>query len=110
MSTLNLDTFNEMKELMEDTLDELLDTYLENTPELIANLKLHLEQGNAEECFKCAHQIKGSSSSLGVDEVALIAKTIEEIGRAGSLDGISEKITELESKYTLALVEIEKNR
>jgi HPt (histidine-containing phosphotransfer) domain-containing protein len=91
--------FAEMRELMEDALSEFIDTYLGNSPKLIRKIEQGVTEANAELIYHNAHQLKGGSGSIGALKLAGIATDIEQIGKAGSTDGVEPLLNDLKTEY-----------
>lgn len=91
--------FGEMRDLMEDALGEFINTYLENSPKLLASIESGLAAGDAEAIYHSAHQLKGGSGSIGAMQLADLAMQIEKIGKAGSTDGVASLFEQLKTEY-----------
>jgi histidine phosphotransfer protein HptB len=93
-------TFHELKELMGvDFLVELIDTYLQETGELIENLHQALAIGDYSLCGRIAHSIKSSSASLGAIGFSQQARELEMLGKAGDLAGAGPTIKGLAVEF-----------
>jgi HPt (histidine-containing phosphotransfer) domain-containing protein len=92
--------YNNLVEMVgDDFIGELLDTYLEDTPMLIGEMRQSLSQGNAPAFQRAAHSLKSSSASFGAVALADLARELEYLGRAGQLDGAAPKLEQLEAAY-----------
>jgi HPt (histidine-containing phosphotransfer) domain-containing protein len=104
-------TFEQLTTTMgADFMGELIDTYCEETPRLVADLQQALAQGNADVFRRSAHSIKSSSATFGALEFAAQARELEMIGKAGDLTGAQTKVEQLVGDYTqveLALRELQ---
>ncbi len=85
-----------------DFVDELVDDYLAEAPQLAAAVRAALDAGDADGIVLPAHTLKGTSANLGGVRVAGIAQRIEERGRAGDLEGVDAMLADLE----VALIEL----
>jgi len=85
---------------MEDDsfLKEVVDIYLSDTPQRLAEIRKCLDSGDATTLSRAAHSIKGSSSNLGAKKVIGLARTIEEKSRQ-SLEGLEADIDALEASF-----------
>jgi len=97
---VDLQTFNDLKELMDDAMDEFIQTYLENTPLLIQRIEAGLNASDAEAVFHSAHQLKGGSGSLGATQLAQLAFQIEQLGKSGTTAGVEPLLQSLKSEFT----------
>lgn len=80
-------------------LGELIDSFLEETPPLVANLRQALEQGGAAELRRAAHTIKSSSNDFGATTLAELCQELETMGKAGTWDGAAELVAQVEKEY-----------
>jgi HPt (histidine-containing phosphotransfer) domain-containing protein len=78
-------------------VDELVDAYLAEVPRHVSELQDALAAGEAEGLVRPAHTLKSTSQSLGGQQVADIAREIEQRGRSGSTDGVDALLAELET-------------
>jgi HPt (histidine-containing phosphotransfer) domain-containing protein len=89
-----------------DFVDELVDTFLEDAPRQIAEIRAAIAAGSAAGVIRPAHTIKGSSASLGAGGMEMISRSIEEQARSGSLEGLPEHLAELERALAEAATEL----
>jgi HPt (histidine-containing phosphotransfer) domain-containing protein len=80
-----------------DFVDELADAYLADVPVQTAALRVALDRGSAADLVRPAHTLKGASLNLGGLRVAEISRQLEEMARAGSLDGAAGLVAALEA-------------
>jgi histidine phosphotransfer protein HptB len=99
--TLDPSIFGEMRDLMDDALEEFINTYLENSPLLINKMQEGLDNQNTQDVFHTAHQLKGGSGSIGATKLANIAKDIEQIAKGGSTAGIETLLSQLKQEFEL---------
>ncbi|MDX1521284.1 MAG: response regulator, partial [Anaerolineae bacterium] len=82
-----LDEFEQM--MGEDGAEmvmELIDIFLEETPELLESLQMGLKQDSPEQVRKAAHSLKSSAANLGAVNLSSLCRNLESSGRAGLLD------------------------
>jgi histidine phosphotransfer protein HptB len=78
-----------------DFVVELVDTYCQETAQLITGLHSALEHDDASTFRRHAHSIKSSSATFGATDFAAQARELEMIGKSGDLSGAGPKVTEL---------------
>ncbi len=88
------------EELGEDFLLELIDIYKQDTPQRLASLRHALAQGDVEALRREAHTLKSSSAQLGATAMSDMAKEMEALARAGSVEGMAERIARLADEYS----------
>jgi HPt (histidine-containing phosphotransfer) domain-containing protein len=93
-------TFDELRRMVgEDFIHELLETFFESSPQLIAEMQAALEAGDAEAFRRAAHSMKSNSASFGALELAAQARQLETLGRDRNLDRAAPQLAELETSY-----------
>jgi CheY-like chemotaxis protein len=80
-------------------LAELIDSFLEETPPLLVELRRSLEAGDAGGLRRSAHTLKSSSRDFGATRLAEWAQELEAMGKAGTLDGAQDLVTQIEVEY-----------
>lgn len=100
---VDLKAYSEMKELMEEVLPELIETFVGYMPTLLEELTEAIEDDDPELIFTISHRMKSSSNSLGALGLAKTCETIEMIGRAGSTEDALEYCDQLDEQLTEVL-------
>jgi len=108
-SVLDKLVFDEIAELMGDSMGEFIETYLGNSPKLIEGIGAALPAGDTETVMHNAHQLKGGSGSIGAMHVFQYAKRLEEEGKEGQLENLTVVFTDLKSAYEQAEIELRKH-
>ncbi len=90
-----------MTRLMDDgdLARTVTDGFLADIPRQIEALHGHLEAGNALECERQAHTIKGASASVGGERLRGEAHGIEKAAHAGDLDAVKARMAGLETEF-----------
>jgi HPt (histidine-containing phosphotransfer) domain-containing protein len=88
-----------VEEYGKDFLIELIDVYLEDAPKRLRELRRSLAAGDIEAFIRQAHTLKSSSAEVGAAGLSSMARELESLGRAGRLDGLAAKASELEQAY-----------
>ena len=96
---IKMEALDELRSLMGDSLDEVLQTFIDYVPGQIDELSKAIINDDAESVFNTAHRMKSSSSSIGALGLAHTAEQIELIGRAGSTEGTTELLEKLKGLY-----------
>ena len=98
--------FNEIAELMGDSLGEFIETYLENSPKLIEGIGVALPTGDTDTVIHNAHQLKGGSGSIGAMQVFQYSKQLEDESKDGQLEKLPDMFSGLKSAYEQAEAEL----
>jgi len=96
---LNMETLDELRNLMGQALDEVLQTFIDFVPGQIDELSQAVSNDDATGVFNVAHKMKSSSSSIGALGLASVAEKIETIGRSGTTEGTAELLVKLKTLY-----------
>jgi HPt (histidine-containing phosphotransfer) domain-containing protein len=76
----NLEFLRQLTKNNPDMIAEMINVYLEETPQLIDSMKQSLEAGNYEKVRGAAHSIIPSFSTMGMnEEYAAMTKQIQEL-------------------------------
>ncbi len=87
----------------EDLLFTIYEMYLDSEPELIQEIKQHLEEGNIEKTAESLHKFKGSSLNVGAVGVAEKARKMEHMIRRKRLEQAKDYMKELSNVFQLTL-------
>lgn len=82
-----------------DFLRELVEIYLQDTPERLTELDQALVRQDAAVVTRAAHSIKGSSSNFGAKRLAQIAHEIEALGKLSNLTAAAAAVAGLKAEY-----------
>jgi HPt (histidine-containing phosphotransfer) domain-containing protein len=91
-----------------DIYGELVDTFVKAGSADLDELKRFVAEENLAEVCSRAHRIKGAALTLGADELAQVAATLEGHLRSGIRNDSGALVAELETSYidTLAALRI----
>ncbi len=96
-----------------DIVREIVETYLEDLPTRTAAIIDAVASGNAKEFHREAHNLKGSSASIGAVALAAICNELETIGRREQtsparphLDALRNEVERVRESLTDLLSEI----
>jgi HPt (histidine-containing phosphotransfer) domain-containing protein len=79
-----------------ELLEELLDIFKTSFASDIQLIQSGLATANANQIGGAAHSIKGASSSLGIEGITAVAKSIEDDCKNGSLEQAEALVGQLE--------------
>ncbi|HEY3329068.1 MAG TPA: response regulator [Capsulimonadaceae bacterium] len=80
-----------------ELLDEMIDLYFAETPQLMAAIRASVEARSTSDLQKGAHKLKGSVLALGATDAGKAALAVEAAARAGDLGGATAKMGALEA-------------
>ncbi len=80
-------------------VNELIQSYLDSSAGLIAQLQGAIAEQNPTQLQYAVHSLKSSSASLGAKRLADLCQQLELQGKAGELNGAAEKVQWVLSEY-----------
>ena len=93
-------TFSELKDLMgADFVVEIIDTFIQETGDLIKQLHQALGAEDGVTFGRCAHAIKSSSASLGALDFSELARELEMLGKANDFSGADPLFAQLSQDF-----------
>lgn len=98
------ETLGENKEL----LCEILQIYLQESPEFIAVMKKGVLENNIQIIQSVSHNLKSNSATIGAMKMHSLAKKIEEKCIHNEPSDLKELIEETDAEYKVLMPEIEK--
>lgn len=100
MRVIDLATFEELKEMSgADFINELIDTYLEDAPKLIEEMRTALVANNADTFRRAAHSLKSNAATFGASQLSALAKELELLGKENKLHETRDKLMALEAAF-----------
>jgi HPt (histidine-containing phosphotransfer) domain-containing protein len=100
--TLDVTVLAELREAVGDDpvfVDQLVDTYLEEAPGFLAAIDAAVASRDAAALVVPAHTLKGNSNTMGATALGVVAKVLEDRGRAGSLEGAEADAAEARAEF-----------
>jgi HPt (histidine-containing phosphotransfer) domain-containing protein len=80
-------------------LKELVDAYLDSTPELFGTMRQAAATGDGPALQRAAHSLKTGSAGVGALALAAQCKQLEDVGRSGVLTGAGAQIDRVAAAY-----------
>lgn len=90
-----------------DFLKELVEAYLDSSPELFGSMQQAIMTGDAPALQRAAHSLKSGSASFGAVTFASACKELEELGKMGMLTQADNKLKALEAAYSEVVVALQ---
>jgi HPt (histidine-containing phosphotransfer) domain-containing protein len=100
-------TFAELQESAgADFVVELVDTFLEDAPALIGELRSARTDADADRFRRAAHSLKSNANTFGATALAAMARELEMRGLAADADADTAAIDAIAATYALAAAEL----
>ncbi len=107
MSSIDRATFDELRQMSgAEFINELIDTFLEDAPKLLAELKTARAAGEADSFRRAAHSLKSNAATFGADSLSQLAKELESLGRENRLSETGDQLEALEEALASACEEL----
>jgi len=91
-----------LRAILGDSLSEAIRPFLEDLPCYLGELDAAVGQGDTATARQVAHVIKGASATLGLPEMADLAREIELRAEAGAMAGVGELVRRLRTEFAVA--------
>ena len=102
MTRLDMNALETLKDTIggdDEFFAELVETFLEEAPDLLASLRHAVESGNASAARLAAHGLKSNGRDFGATTFANLCKQLEEMGKAGDLRGAEDVLADAEAEF-----------
>jgi histidine phosphotransfer protein HptB len=107
MSKIDLVTFNSLKDVTgDDFMGELIETFLTEAPNLVAQLRSSLESQDTDTFRRAAHSLKSNAATFGAMGLSALARELEGFGRDKNLE-IGDRLLMLEAEFQQVAEQLE---
>lgn len=104
---IDMSTFDDLKQISgADFIRELVDTFLEDAPQLLGQLRTALKAGDVETFRRAAHSLKSNGATFGANRLSLQAKELELLAKESRLPETGNRLDELEATYGKVAAEL----
>lgn len=84
---IDMNVFNALKDSTGgDFISELIDAFLNDAPNLLAQMRSALTARDADSLRRAAHSMKSNAATFGAMELSALAKELEMMGRENNLE------------------------
>lgn len=106
MPVIDRNTFEELKQMSGgDFINELIDAFLEEAPNMIASMHTALDARDVETFRRNAHSLKSNANTFGATELASLAKVLEGMAKENDLN-IGNSLDTLEEEFGRVVEEL----
>lgn len=107
-TALDMNVLGELKELLDEGLDELLEEYLADAPSQVEQLQKAVDCNDISEITMISHSLKGSSGNLGIAGMYQLCLVLEQEAKTGQLDDAKEHMAAISEAFEQAKDEIKR--
>ena len=104
------EVLDELRTMLGDEVDHLIDVFLEDTPRLIARLEAAVDGPDYDALRDTAHSLKSSSANLGAMLLSASARRIEAGARAGTLERPAVAVAMVANEFARARARLRAGR
>lgn len=99
MPAIDKTTFEELKRMSgEDFINELIDAFLDDAPNILQNMQTALEAKDVESFRRNAHSMKSNANTFGAIELGALAKELEFMAKENNLN-VGNRLEVLKETY-----------
>ena len=99
MPVIDKAAFEELKQLSgADFINELIDAFLEDAPNMIQNMRTAAAEGDVETFRRNAHSLKSNAYTFGATYLGRLARELEVMGRESNL-AIGNRLEVLDEEF-----------
>jgi CheY-like chemotaxis protein len=91
-------------------LGKLIDLFIENSPQVIAEAHSALAQRASPQLARAAHTLKGSCANFGAERMREACWRLEQLAKQGTIEGAAELLADLEKEYSYVRLALERER
>ena len=104
---IDISTFEELKQMSgADFINELVDTFLDEAPKLIDELKSALLSNDTDTFRRAAHSLKSNGATFGAQQLSELAKQLEMLAKENKLGATGDRLEALRQAYEAAAAEL----
>ncbi len=101
-NSLDMNTLNDLRDMLDEGLDELLQEYLSDSPNQLQKLRAAVDGNDIAAIATVAHTLKGSSGNLGVSQLYQLCASLEKQARSGDLPDPAAAFAAIEGEFDRA--------
>lgn len=97
----------DLKQMGPDVMKDLLNLFRTDMPPILEKMRIAVSEKNAQKLKETAHSLKGGAANLGAKSLAALCAELEKKGRDGVVDGVAERIPEVQEQFELVCQALE---
>ncbi|MEM6573880.1 MAG: response regulator, partial [Pseudomonadota bacterium] len=106
-SVLDRQVLNDLIDIMGDEYVDLIEVYLEDTPNCIGQLAEAADADDIDGLIAPAHSLKSTSANLGAIGLSELAKAVEHGAREGTIGDVAQKLKAIQSEFDQVAAELQ---
>ncbi len=106
-SVLDRQVLDDLIDIMGDEYVDLIDVYLEDTPNCIGQLSEAADADDMDGLIAPAHSLKSTSANSGAIGLSELAKSVEHGAREGTIGDVGQKLKDIQSEFDQVAAELQ---
>jgi len=98
-SHIDLGTLRELRDVMDQDFEELIEAYLSDTRTRIDDVRAAVIAKDSYQLRELAHSLKGSCINIGAVSLAQWCQKAENMAKEGELEGVSDVVDEIQRQF-----------
>lgn len=109
MNNLDLELFEQLRILLDENFDLLIDTFISDNTQRIEELKSVIEDARWVDARQISHAMKSSSANIGAIALSQLCQQIE-TDSANNFDDVKTKYDRLRTEFDAVVLCLNNNR
>jgi HPt (histidine-containing phosphotransfer) domain-containing protein len=110
MPAIDKAVFEALKQMSgADFMNELIDAFLEDAPQMIQNMRAALDTNDSESFRRNAHSLKSNAYTFGATELGALARELESLGKENNLE-VGDRLEVLNRLFERVAAELKELR
>lgn len=90
---------DELREIIEEGLDELIDDFLEHTPAELDKIQQAVDADDIDQIYRLTHTLKSSSGNIGMALLSELCRLMEYQARHGELKDAMKQVDGMRDEF-----------
>ncbi|WP_396587200.1 Hpt domain-containing protein [Bermanella sp. R86510] len=100
MDHIDHQQMEDLKEIMEDDFQNLIETFLDDADSKLTELQSALNNNDSAQVGALAHSLKGSSSNICAHPLSEVCAQLEKLGKAGDMESAKTVLNNVEAELS----------
>lgn len=97
---VDISNLDMLKEIIGDELKEVLNVFLDSTPETLLKLEGAVESNTIATVQSQAHSLKGSSANVGANQLSMLSAELEQNAKNNHTDNMRALLQKIQTENT----------
>ena len=86
---------------------ELMDTFLEDAPRMLTDMRQALDSGDVPVMRRAAHSLKSNSAEFGAMALSELCRELEALSKDSLVEGMDDLVARIEAEYVQVKVALQ---